>query len=233
MQTPPAPGKDGQRGLAARPRDGRPGEGKRLRPDAPHSSERSTPPGRPPTTPAARSPPQGMHAKETVPGPHPPTPARTSTWAADPNCPPCWRAAGGGQPPDLRRSSQRPEARDDTLPPPQRATPARRSAHCGAGAGSSCPHDPRPGKHGQRGLAARPKDGRPGEGKRLTPDASHNGERSDALDEPSQRRAAQRRARTPKGQCRTPTPAHPCPQHRGSGPRLPAPGADSRGRMSA
>ena len=44
------------------PRDGRLGEGQRLTPDAPHSGGRPTPPGRPPTTPAARSPPQGMQA---------------------------------------------------------------------------------------------------------------------------------------------------------------------------
>ena len=39
------------------PEDGRPGEGQRLTPDAPHNSGRPPPPrGRPPTTPAARSP---------------------------------------------------------------------------------------------------------------------------------------------------------------------------------
>ena len=39
------------------PEDGRPGEGQRLTPDAPHNGGRPTPPGdSPPTTPAARSP---------------------------------------------------------------------------------------------------------------------------------------------------------------------------------
>ena len=39
------------------PEDGRPGEGQRLTPDAPHNGGRPPPPrGRPPTTPAARSP---------------------------------------------------------------------------------------------------------------------------------------------------------------------------------
>ena len=57
------------------PRDGRPGEGQRLTPDAPHNGGRPPPPGRPPTNPAAGSPPQGMQAKGTVLGPHTRTPA--------------------------------------------------------------------------------------------------------------------------------------------------------------
>ena len=40
----------------AAPEDGRPGEGQRLTPDAPHRGGRPPPPGRPPTTSAARSP---------------------------------------------------------------------------------------------------------------------------------------------------------------------------------
>ena len=44
----------------------------------------------------------------------------------------------------------------DALPPlPQRATPARKSAHCGAGAGSTRPHRPHPGHTGRGTLAAR------------------------------------------------------------------------------
>ena len=38
------------------PENGRPGEGQRLTPDAPHNAGRSPPRGRPPTTPAERSP---------------------------------------------------------------------------------------------------------------------------------------------------------------------------------
>ena len=40
-------------------------------------------------------------------------------------------------------------------PPPQRATPARKRARCGAGAGSTRPHRPRPGHAGRGTLAAR------------------------------------------------------------------------------
>ena len=97
------------------------------------------------------------------------------------------------------------------------------------------PMPPAPGKHGQRGPDARPKDGRPGEGERLTSDAPHNGERSPPQDglQPPPRPATPRRARTPKGQCKAATPAQPRLQHVGSGPRLPAPRNGSWGRTSA
>ena len=60
------------------PTDGRPGEGESLTPDAPHNGGRPAAPGQPPTTPAACSPPQGMHAKGTVLSPHARTPAPTA-----------------------------------------------------------------------------------------------------------------------------------------------------------
>ena len=44
---------------------------------------------------------------------------------------------------------------DAPPPPPQRATPARKGARCGAGAGSPRPHRPHPGHTGRRTLAAR------------------------------------------------------------------------------
>ena len=61
------------------------------------------------------------------------------------------RAAGGGTAPDTRRPSQRwkaPPPGDTLPPPPQRATPARKGARCGAGAGSTRPHRPHPGHTG-------------------------------------------------------------------------------------
>ena len=91
--TPPAPGRQGHRGLAARPRDRRPGEGKRLTPDAPHNSEGSAPMGQPPAIPAARSPPQGTHARGTVPDPDACTPAATVRGQRTPTARPV-----GGQP---------------------------------------------------------------------------------------------------------------------------------------
>ena len=74
------------------PEDGRPGEGQRLTPDAPHNGGRpSTPRGRPPHHPRGTQPPQGMQAEETVLGPHIHTPAPTARgwWT------PIARAVGG------------------------------------------------------------------------------------------------------------------------------------------
>ena len=68
------------------------------------------------------------------------------------------RAARGRTAPDTRRPSQRwkaPPPGDALPPPPQRATPARKGARCGAGAGSTRPHRPRPGHTGRGTLAAR------------------------------------------------------------------------------
>ena len=77
---------------------------------------------------------------------------------ADPNSPPSGRAAGGGTAPDLRRPSQWWKAGppgDALPPPPQRATPARKGARCGATARSPRPHRPHPGHTGRGTLAAR------------------------------------------------------------------------------
>ena len=60
------------------PEDGRPGEGQRLTPDAPHNSGRAPPPGRAPHHPRGTQPLQGMQAKGTVPGPHTRMPAPTA-----------------------------------------------------------------------------------------------------------------------------------------------------------
>ena len=68
------------------------------------------------------------------------------------------RAAGGGTAPDTRRPSQRwkaPPPGDALPPPPQRATPARKGARWGAGAGFTRPHRPHPGHTGRGTLAAR------------------------------------------------------------------------------
>ena len=51
------------------PKGGRPGEGQRLTPDDPHTGEKPPPRGRPPSTPAVRSPPQGMQTKGKGLGP--------------------------------------------------------------------------------------------------------------------------------------------------------------------
>ena len=60
------------------PEDGRPGEGQRLTPDAPHNGGRPLPPGTAPHHPRGTQPPRGMQAKGTVLGPHTHTPAPTA-----------------------------------------------------------------------------------------------------------------------------------------------------------
>ena len=57
------------------PEDGRPGEGQRLTPDAPHNGGRPAPPGTAPDHPRGTQPPQGVQAKGKVLGPHTHMPA--------------------------------------------------------------------------------------------------------------------------------------------------------------
>ena len=74
----PHPGHTGRGTLATAPEDGRPGEGQRLTPDAPHNGGRPPPPGTAPHHPRGTQPPQGMQARGTVLGPHTHTPAPTA-----------------------------------------------------------------------------------------------------------------------------------------------------------
>ena len=140
------------------PEDGRPGDGQRLTPDAPHNGGRPALPGTaPPPTPRHAAPTGHASQGDSVGPPHPHTRAH-STWVADPNSPPSRLAVGGGTAPDLRRPSQwwkAPPPVDALPPPPQPATPARKGARCGAGAGSPRPHRPHPGHTGRGTLAAR------------------------------------------------------------------------------
>ena len=139
------------------PEDGRPGEGQRLTPDAPHNGGRPAPPGTAPHQPRGTQPPRGMQAKGDSVGPPQPHTRAHGTWVADPNSPPAGRAVGGGTVPDLRRPSQwwkAPPPRDALPSPPQRATPARKGARCGAGAGSPRPHRAHPEHTGRGTLAA-------------------------------------------------------------------------------
>ena len=140
------------------PEDGRPGEGQRLTPDAPHNGGRPSSPGTPPPPPPRHAAPTGHAGQgDSVGPPHSHTRAH-STCAADPNSPSSGRAVGGGTAPDLTRPSQwwkAPPPRDAFPPPPKRGMPARKGARCGAGAGSPRPHRPHPGHTGRGTLAAR------------------------------------------------------------------------------
>ena len=141
------------------PEDGRPGEGQRLTPGAPHNGGKH-PPGDPLPPPSQRATPASKGARcgagDGSPRPHRPHPGHTGrgTLAARSR----GRAAEGGTAPDTRRPSQRwkaPPPGNALKPHPRRATPASKGARCGAGAGSPHPHRPHPGHTGRGTLAAR------------------------------------------------------------------------------
>ena len=151
-------------------------------PDTRRPSQRwqANPPGDGPPPPPRHAAPTGHAGQGDSVGPrHPHTRAR-STWVADPNSPPSGRAVRGGTAPDLRRPSQWWKG-----PPPgtpfrhlhsEQRRPAR--AHAVGPVLGPCARTDRTRntRVAEPGRPA-PEDGRPGEGRRLTPDAPHNGGR--------------------------------------------------------
>ena len=139
------------------PEDGRPGEGQRLTLDAPHNGGRLSPPGTAPHQSRGTQPPQGMQAEGTVLGPHTHTPAPTARGWRTPTA----RQVGGQSGEGHRLNSDAPHnggrhpPGNALPPPPQRATPVRKNARCGASARSPRPHRPHPGHTGRGTLAAR------------------------------------------------------------------------------
>ena len=122
----------------------------------------------------------------------------------------------------------------DALPPsPQRATPARKGARCGAGAGSPRPHRLHPEHTGRGTLAARSR----GQATRggIAPDTRRPSQRGQANPPWGQpiyhpRGTQPPRACKPRGHYWAPKPTHPRPQHVGGGPQQPAKWAGSRRR---
>ena len=161
---------------APAPEGGRLGEGQRLTPDAPHNSGRPPPLGTAPHGPRGTQPPQGMQAKGTVFGLHTHTPATTACGWRTPTARPVGGQFGEGDrlTTDASHNGKR-QPPGNALPlPPQRATPARKGARCGAGAGSHARTErTRDTRVAEPRLPA-PEGGRPGEEQRLTPDAPHN-----------------------------------------------------------
>ena len=101
---------------------------------------------------------------------------------------------------------------DALPPPPQRATPARKGARCGAGAGSPRPHRPHPGHTGRRTQAARSRGRAAGRG--TAPDT---------------RRPSQRWQATPPGDGPPPPPRHAAPTgHAGQGDSVGPPHPNTR-----
>ena len=92
------------------PEDGRPGEGQRLTPDAPHNGDRPPPPGDGPPPAPRHAAPTGHASQEDSPTAAHPHIRTHSTGRADPDSPPGGRAGGGGGATDLRRPSQRRKA---------------------------------------------------------------------------------------------------------------------------
>ena len=162
------------------PEDGRQGEGQRLTPDAPHNGGRPSPPGDGPPQPPRHAAPT-VHAGQgdSVGPPHPHTRAH-STSVADPNSPPSGRAVGGGTAPELRRPSQWWKAPPPGTPFRHPHSEQRRPARAHAVGPVLGPHA-RTDRTQDTWVAEprlpAPEDGRPGEGQRLTPGASHNGGR--------------------------------------------------------
>ena len=185
------------------PEDGRPGEGQRLTPGAPHNGGRPPPPGTAPHHPRGMQPPQGMQAAGTVLGSHTPTPAPRARGWRTPTARPVGGQSGEGRrlASDAPHNGGRHPPRGALPPPPQRATPARKGARCGAGAGFPRPHRPHPGHTGRGTLAARSRGWAAGGG--TAPDT---------------RRPSQRWQATPPGDGPAPPPRHAAPTgHAGQG----------------
>ena len=163
------------------PEDGRPGEGQRLTPGAPHNG------GRPPTPataphhhPRGTQPPQGMQAKGTVLGPHTHKLAPTALSRRTPTARPVGGQSEEGQrlTPDAPHNGGRhpPPGTPFRHPHSEQRRPARAHAEgpvLGPHARTDRTRDTRVAKP----WLPAPEDGWPGEGQRLTPGAPHNGGR--------------------------------------------------------
>ena len=220
------------------PEDGRPGEGQRLTPHAAHNGGRPAPPGKAPHHPRGTQPQRGMRAKGTVLGPHTHTPAPTARGWRTPTARRVGGQSGEGQrlTSDAPHNGGRHPPRGRPPPSPQQATPARKGARCGTGAGSQRPHRPHPGHTGRGTLAARSRGRAAGGG--TASDTRRPSQRwqatppGDCLPTSPAARSPHRACK-PRGQCWAPTPTHPRPQHVGGRPQQPAQWAGSRGRDSS
>ena len=132
--------------------DERPGEGQRLTPDAPHNGARPPPRGQSSTTPAARSPQQGMQAKGTVLGPQTCTPAPKARGGRTPTARPEGGQSGEGKrlTSDAPHDGEKhpPRGRPSATPRARNAGPERRTprGRCRV----PTPTPTAPGTHGSR-----------------------------------------------------------------------------------
>ena len=163
------------------PGDGRPGEGRRLTPSAPHNGGRPASPGDGPAPPPRHAAPTGHAGQgDSVGPPHPHTCAH-STWVADPNSPPSGRAVGGGTAPELRRPPHWWKAPPPGTPFRHPHSEQRRPARVHAVGPLLGPHartDRTRDTRVAEPWLPTPEGGRPGEGQRLTPGAPLSGGRA-------------------------------------------------------
>ena len=224
------------------PEDGRPGEGQRLTPGAPHNGGKHPPRGRPSPTPtASNAGPQGRMRCGTGAGstrPYRPHPGHTGrgTLAARSR----GQAAGGGTAPDTRRPSQWWKATPPGTFFRHPHSGQRRPAKAHAVGPVLSPHArtdrTRDTRDAEPWLPA-PEDGRPGEGQRLTPGAPRNGGKHPPRGRPSATPTASNadpQGRTLGGRCWVPTPAPTAPGTHGTrNPGCPLQRTGGQGRDSA
>ena len=221
------------------PEDRRPGEGQRLTPGAPLGGGRPPPPGTAPRHPAACSPHRACRPRGQCWAPTPTHPRPQHVGGRPQQPAPVGGQSGEGQrlASDAPHNDGRHPPGNALPPPPQQATPARRGARCGAGAGSPRPHRPHPGHRVAERWLSTPKGGGPGEGQRLTPGAPHNGGRHPPGGRPSATPTASNagpQGRTLWDRCWVPTPAMTAPGTHGSrNPGCQLQRTSGRGRDSA
>ena len=172
---------------AARPRGQAAGGGTAADTRRPSQRWQATPPGDGPPPPPRHAAPVGRARQGDNAGtPHPHT--RThSTWVVELNSPPGGRAARRGGAPDPRCPSQRRKAPPPGMPFCHIHSAQRRPTRAHAAEQLQGPHA-HTNRTGDTRVAGprlpAPEDGRPGEGRRLTRDARHNGGRPPTGDGP-------------------------------------------------
>ena len=213
-----APTARGQRTPTARPEGGQRSQG---RTSAPRDGTRHPPGGRPPATPLARN---AASQERTpwgqcwVPTPTPPAPGKHGQRGL--------AAATEGRSGEGKRltpDAPHNSARSPALGRPSAANPAHSRGH-------AIQRDSAGVQVGGGPQSPAPRDGQSGEGKRLTPEATHNGERSPPR---TTLRRHPRGAQPPARQARQRDSAAPPDKHTRGQPQLPAPGAGSRRRAIA
>ena len=155
----PHPGHTGRRTPAARPRGRAAGRGTAPDTRRPSQRWRAIPPGDGPRPPPRHAAPTGHAGQGDSVGPPYQTPATTACGWRTPTARPVGGqfGKGGRLTTDAPHNSGRHPPGNALRPPPQQATPARKGARCGAGAGSPRSHRPHSGHTGRGAPAARPR----------------------------------------------------------------------------